>query len=354
MRQNFIEQYKGFSSLPRRTSSSSSGDPSWRRSVGSENFHGLNDDSDKDSTRESDREDGEAFLLQSGEQYLKMSPRRVPIGSDSSLDEPGINDSASFDSSRSEPGPYVPFKPLTSTPDLYVEMTRPQASFEKLRNTSARSSDSYHSPEEGEADVSTYVNMKPGLRHITSSTSSDDLPGDEQFDHLNRGESASPSDPYVNISPQSVNRLKKSRSQIQRGTDNAYMNVDMSRSKSVSVGSKTPRFHIISEKNSAPTDGDENRERTNRYVNVKAKDGCSEADANYANFVPQNCKQNAEMSPGRIRRDLNYASVEFPKDSPPRARTTEKREDNYSKIDFEKSNVLADMSSTRERQFHHA
>ena len=351
-----MEEYQT-SSLPRRTSSSSSSDPSWRRSLGSEQFAGLNCDSDKD--RESDREDSEAFSQEGGgEQYINMYPRKKPVTSDSSLEESaGISD---FDSSGCDPeglSSYVPLKPPSSNPDLYVQMNRPGVSAEKLRNSSARSSDSYNSPEEGgesgDVEVSTYVNMKPGLRHqthhVTSSTSSDDALGDERFDHLNRGASsvACDHDPYVNMSPQSAaSKLKKSHSQVQRSPDSAYMNVDMNRSKS--VGSKTPRFRIVSEKST------NDEEPLRSYVNVKANDASSEPDANYANFVPQNVQQSAGKSQSN-RRVLNYASVEFPKDSPSRerGRTARNRSENYSKIDFEKSHVLADISSTRERQLHH-
>ena len=336
--------------MPRRTSSSSSGDPTWRRSVGSENLAGFNYDSDKE--RESDREDGDAFGQESEDQYIKMNPRQKPITSDSSLDEPA-------DTSSCNPDAYVPLKPPANTPDLYVQMTRPGVSAEKLRNSSARSSDSYISPEEGgesgDVEVSSYVNMRPGLRyqphHVTSSTSSDDAPGDERFDHLNRGVSSVPSDhdPYVNMSPQSaVSKLKKSYSQTQWSTDSAYMNVDINRSKS--VGSRTPRFRIVSEKSTE----DETEEPPRSYVNVKANDASSKPDANYANFVPQNAKQSTGKAQSN-RHALNYASVEFPKDSPPRVRgrATKNRSENYSKIDFQKSHVLADISSTRERQLHH-
>ena len=291
-----------------------------------------------------------------------MMPRQAPLLSDSSsVDEPGINDPSSSDPSSFDLGTYVPLKPPSNVPDVYVQMNKPGSSGEKPRNTSQRSSGSYQSPDEACAEqgsnVSSYVNMKPGLRLPTSSTSSEDNPGDESFDHLNRGENTTASDPYVNISPQSSAKLKKSRSQIQHNTDNnAYMNVDISRSKS--VGSKTPRFRIVSEKRSNSMDDDESREFPRCYVNVKPQDAPSQVDANYANFIPQNCQQQkAESFPEKSRRELNYTSVDFSKASPPRGRHSPRRDqrsDNYSKIDFEKSHVLADISSTRERQLHHA
>jgi hypothetical protein len=320
--------------------------------MGSENFQAFND-SDKDSDRE---DGGEAFLQHGLEQYIEMNPRKLPRGSDSSADEPGMNDRLNFELSA-----YVPLKPPTSTPDLYVQMGRPGAKGGKVNK---RTSDSYHSPEEeggGEKspDVCAYVNMKPGLRHMTSSSSSDEVPGNERFDHLNRGESSVTSVPgdYVNMAPRSASKLKKSHSQTQRNSDNAYMNVDVGRSKS--VGKEARRFRIVSEQNTTPT-SDGNREVKGSYVNVKANDACAaEQEANYANFVPLNCHQNAQESPVINRRELNYASVEFPKDStPPQERRSPRRgknrQDNYSKIDFEKSHVLADISSTRERQLHHA
>ena len=281
-----------------------------------------------------------------------MNPWQLPRGSDSSTDELGINDPLS-----SDPSAYMPLKPPTGTPDLYVQMSRPGTSPEKLHN---RSSDSYHSPEEEgggqDPEISTYVNMRPGSHHVTSSTSSDDLPGDERFDHLNRGENAVGGDQanYVNMSPQS-NKLKKSRSQVHRGADNAYINVDINRSKS--VGSKSPRFRIVSEQSSSPTNN-ENQDILRCYVNVKPKDASSDQEPNYANFVPLNCKESTEKSPGTNKRELNYASVDFSNDSHPRDRgspqRSRNRDANYSKIDFEKSNVLADISITRERQLHHA
>ncbi|XP_028405981.1 insulin receptor substrate 1-like isoform X2 [Dendronephthya gigantea] len=343
VRKNFVEQYQS-SSLPRRSSSSSSSDPAWRRSVGSENIHIDNYDSD--------REDGETFLKHNPPQYEIMKPPR-PVGSDSSIEDVGLPagfDPSSFDPSSSDPSSYMPLKPPGSTPDVYIQMTRPKAAPEKPRNSSSRSSESFQSAEEGaggqDPDVSTYVNMKPGLRHVSSSTSSDD----ERFDHLNRGENTKEHENYVNMAPQS--KLKKSQSQIQRHNAGAYMNVDMNRSKS--VGSKSPRFRIVPEPPTSPTNNNEKREQPSSYVNVKTKEPYPEPDANYANFTPPNCKQNAEKN----ARKLNYASVDFSRDSPPQEdsprRPRKSREDNYSRIDFEKSTVLADISSTRERQFHHA
>ena len=337
VRQRFAEEYQS-ASLPRRTSSSSSSDPSWRRSAGSENLSGYNYNSDK----ECDIEDGEAFLQHSEPQYVIMNRRPLPRGSDSSVDEPLINDRSGFD-----PGTYVPLKPPTG--ETYIVMNPNGAKAEKMHRGSF---DSHQSPEDGSkgknSSESAYVNMKPGPRHITSSSSSDDFLGDERFDHLNRGESRLPSE-YVNMAPQSARKLKKSNSQTQRNSDNAYMNVDVSRSKS--VGSKSPRFRIVSEQNSAASK-EENQELMSSYVNVKAKDACPD-EANYANFAPVNSMQDTEKSPAVSRRELNYASVEFPTDSPRISPRRANSQDNYSKIDFEKSHVLADISITRERQLHH-
>lgn len=92
-----------------------------------------------------------------------MNPRQKPITSDSSLDEPA----GDFDTSGSNPDAYVPLKPPANTPELYVQMTRPGVSAEKLRNSSARSSDSYISLEEGGesggVEVSSYVNMRTSI-----------------------------------------------------------------------------------------------------------------------------------------------------------------------------------------------
>lgn len=341
VRKKFVEQYQS-SSLPRRSSSSSSSDPTWRRSVGSENFHVDNYDSDK--------EDGEAFLKHNPPQYEIMKPPPT-VGSDSSLDEAGL--STGFDPSSSDPSSYISVKPPASTPDVYIQMSRPKATPEKPRNASTRSSESFQSAEDGaggqDPDVNTYVNMKPGLRHVSSSTSSDE----ERFDHLNRGNTKERKN-YVNMTPQS--KLKKSQSQIQRHTDSSYMNVDMNvdMNRSKSVGSRSPRFRIVSEQPTSPTDNDEKRDRPSSYVNVKTKGPCPEPDANYANFTPPNCVQNVDKN----ARKLNYASVDFHSDIPPRVdsprRPRKDREDNYSSIDFEKSTVLADISSSRERQLHHA
>lgn len=350
VRQNFVEQYKT-ASLPRTSSSSSAGDSARRRSVG-DTFPGtFNDDSDKD--RESDREEGEPFSPQSSGHYIQMNPREVPIDSDSSVEELGENDPTGFN-----PGTYVPFQPSSSrSPDVYVEMNRVRGSDERSRNTSVRSSDSYQSPEEGQQtpEVSSYVNMKPGS--MTSSTSSEDPPGDERFDHLNREETATLSDNYVNIGPQNAGKLKKSRSQVQHGSTGAYVNVDVTRSKS--MDGKPPRFRIVSEETrpTPTTSVDEIGEQARGYVNVRADVPNSKTDGNYANFVPQNSTQSAGVSPGKAKQELHYASVDFSGEagsSPNRRPRGSSREENYSKIDFEKSLVLADICITRERQLHHA
>lgn len=312
--------------------------------MGSEQSTDFIYESDKDS----DREDNDAFFQNNAKQYINMKPRQIPVSSDSSVDEltPSTNHTSSG-LTGSDFGAYIPLRPPASPPDVYIQMSRPGGDGNS-NVTASRSSEV--------ANTNAYVNIKPGLPYEKSSTSSNEFTS-EKFDYVDRGERNLPSNDiknYVNVEPNcSRGKLTKSQSKIERESGNDYVNIGINRSKS--VGSKSPSFRILPEK-TAPFNADE---IPSAYVNMAPNEASLpslDESSPYANVFPQYQKEcNSKKVCGKNEEELTYLSIQFSKNNSPRDqshvhRWTPNGNVNYAKIDFEKSHVLADISSSRERQ----
>lgn len=331
-----------------------------------------NDDTDdKDGARESDKEDDGNYFPLTGNHYLNMNPRQR-ITSDSSVEETS---------------PYLSVGPPSG---VYIKMSSPRATpnLESSRHStsSLHSSSSCNSAEEStmvDHGSNLYVNMKPGKgprprqRLESSSNESaeetlaaeyDDDTGGETFDHLNRDDflnhqnalTQGKNEPcaYVNLSPRSKTSvgIKKSHSHLDRSPRSDYVNVNVSRSKSVS--SKTPRrrpvFEIVPELTPrSSSDGETGRQSPSSYVNMVTKD--PEQIGPYTKIVPGKKPQDGVS--GRKSPELNYASVDFSGNKCPdtngiqrEVKHSRRSPSNYSKIDFNKSQGLADVSCARDRE----